>query len=83
MLPAPSLLMSQRRYDALALTVLAALAVNGIGDFTAVRVFDAGIVGVAVIASVTYVGFFIATVVLALRGTARATALSRVTELAA
>ena len=83
MVPASSLLMSQKRYGALALTVLASLAVNGIGDFTAVRVFDAGIVGVAVIASVTYVGFFIATVVLALSGTSRATALSPVTGLAA
>ncbi len=68
MMPGASLLMSQKRYRALAMTVIVSLAINCLGDVMAVRLFDAGIIGIAAIASFTYLGFLTSTVWLALRG---------------
>jgi O-antigen/teichoic acid export membrane protein len=65
MMPAPSLLMAQKRYRALALAVIASFAGNAVGDYVAVVSFGFGIVGIAAVASAASVGFYVATVVLA------------------
>jgi O-antigen/teichoic acid export membrane protein len=72
LMPAASLLMAQKRYRALALAVLGAFVANAIGDLCAVRIFGLGTAGIAGVASVTYLGYFLATVMLAIRGQTRA-----------
>jgi hypothetical protein len=59
--------MSQRRYKALALAVLAAFTANAVGDWLTVTVFGLEIVGIAAVASVASFGFFVATLALALQ----------------
>jgi O-antigen/teichoic acid export membrane protein len=78
MMPASSLLMAQRRYQALALSVLGAFIVNAIGDIAAVNVFGFRTVGIAGVASISYVGYFVSTVLLTRRSaTGRAVGDSR------
>lgn len=67
LMPAPSLLMAQKRYRALALAVLAAFVGNALGDYVAVVGFGLGIVGIAAVASVASVGFYLAAVVLVMQ----------------
>ena len=67
MMPAPSLLMAQKRYRALALAVIVALAANGLGDYAVVRMWGLGIAGIAAVASIASVGFYVGTVVLAMQ----------------
>jgi len=67
MMPASSLLMAQGRYRALALAVLGAFTANAIGDFVAVEFLGFGIVAIAAVASITYLGFFVATALLTMR----------------
>jgi O-antigen/teichoic acid export membrane protein len=64
-MPASSLLMSQGRYKALALAVIGAFTANALGDWLAAKGLDLGIVGIAAVASITYVAFFLATMTLA------------------
>jgi O-antigen/teichoic acid export membrane protein len=68
MMPAASLLMAQKRYRPLALAVLGAFVANGIGDVCTVRLLGWGTVGIAGVASFTYLGFFVATVLLTIHG---------------
>jgi O-antigen/teichoic acid export membrane protein len=64
-MPASSLLMAQGRYKALALAVIGAFIANALGDWLAAKSLDLGIVGIAAVASITYVAFFLATMTLA------------------
>jgi O-antigen/teichoic acid export membrane protein len=67
LMPAPSLLMAQKRYRALALAVFGAFVGNALGDYVAVAGLGLGIVAIAAVASAASVGFYLATVLLVMQ----------------
>ncbi len=77
--PAPSLLMAQQRYQALAATFFVALCVNLVGDVLVAR--RLGVVGIAVVSSSVYVALDVVMTVDALRHASPAGRKPRLTSL--
>ena len=79
--PAPSLLMAQRRYRALATTFFVGLCVNLVGDVLVAR--RLGVVGIAIVSSSVYVALDVVMTLDALRHASPAARKPRLTSLAA